>query len=65
MTSKEFYETVKQMRDAQKKYFRTRDIETLKISKHLESVIDKEIKRVEDIINYPKLKFTESNEKEE
>ena len=58
MNAKEFYNTVKQMRQAQKKYFQYRTQAMLQESKRLESIIDKEIKRVEDYLeekNYPRL----------
>lgn len=41
MTTGEFADLVEKMRDAQKKYFRTRDKETLSVSKSLESQVDK------------------------
>ena len=58
MNAKEFYNTVKQMRQAQKKYFQYRTQAMLQESKRLESIIDKEIKRVEDYLeekNNPRL----------
>jgi len=58
MNPKEFYELVKSMRKAQREYFRTRDIDVLKKSKHLESLIDKEIKRVEDKTTQPEFNFS-------
>jgi hypothetical protein len=57
MNHKEFYELVKLMRKAQRDYFRTRDLEILKYSKHLESLLDKEIKRVEEVTNHPEFNF--------
>lgn len=50
MDSKEFYETVKRMRAAQKEYFKTRRPCDLQRSKEIEKVIDTEIERVERII---------------
>lgn len=58
MNHKEFYELVKSMRKAQRDYFRTRDLEILKKSKHLESMLDKEIKRVEDVTTQPEFNFS-------
>ena len=52
MTSRQFYEKVKEMRQAQKRYFKTRRIDYLRLSKQLEREIDIEIKRVENIL-YP------------
>ena len=48
MNSKEFFDKVVQMREAQKKYFRTRSQQALSESKMLEREIDAEIKRVND-----------------
>lgn len=48
MNSKEFFDKVVQMREAQKKYFRTRSQQSLSESKILEREIDAEIKRVND-----------------
>ncbi len=50
MNSKEFYETVKRMRAAQKEYFKTRRPCDLQRSKEIEKVIDTEIERVERIV---------------
>ena len=47
MTPKEFYDTVKAMRELQKKYFRTRIKTYMDESKVLEKKIDEEIERVE------------------
>lgn len=51
MDSKEFYDTVKNMRIAQREYFRTRDQLMLAEAMRLERIVDKEIERVENIIN--------------
>ena len=42
MNAKEFYDTVVEMRKAQKEYFRTRTPSALQHSKQLERLIDKE-----------------------
>lgn len=47
MTPKQFYDTVVQMRQAQKNYFKTRQREAL----NLEKIIDDEISRVSQVIN--------------
>ena len=47
MNSRQFYEKVKEMRQAQKMYFKTRRTDYLRKSKELEREIDKEIERVE------------------
>ena len=48
MKPKELFDKVVQMREAQKKYFRTRSQQALSESKRLEREIDAEIKRVND-----------------
>ena len=50
MDAKEFYITVKAMREAQKLYFRTRAACHLEKSKELEKAIDDEIKRTEAVL---------------
>jgi phosphate uptake regulator len=47
MTAKEFFMLVVQMRNAQIRYFRTRDKSDLQASKQLEKQVDDEIRRVE------------------
>lgn len=47
MDAREFYETTKAMRAAQKEFFKTRESSALKEAKRLERVIDDEISRVE------------------
>lgn len=49
MNAKEFYNTVKAMREAQKNYFKFRTKQFLEESKALERTIDAEIKRVDKI----------------
>lgn len=51
MEAKQFYETTKKMRSAQKMYFRTKNQFYLKESKELEKQIDNEILRVENMRN--------------
>lgn len=43
MTKNEFYTLVRQMRDAQKQYFRTRDQRILTCAKELERRVDNEL----------------------
>lgn len=49
MNAKEFYDTVKEMREAQKNYFKFRTKQFLEESKALERTIDAENKRVDKI----------------
>jgi len=48
MNAHTFFMTVRELRICQKNYFRDRDQESLKQSKHFEEIIDREIKRVEN-----------------
>lgn len=50
-----FYEAVKRMRRHQKAYFRSRNIEDLKIAKHYEKMVDDQLHQIEN--NQPKLKL--------
>lgn len=49
MNAKEFFYMVKEMREAQRNYFKYRTKQFLDQSKFLERAIDEEIKRVEQI----------------
>ena len=51
MTPEEFFYNVAQMRDAQKRYFDTRDRRVFLACRKLENIIDNEIARVKDIIS--------------
>lgn len=51
MNSRQFFDKVSLMREAQKEYFRTRSHEVLRRSKALEAEIDQEIKRVNGILS--------------
>lgn len=51
MNSKEFYDTVVKLREAQRSYFKTRSSIDLQRSKQLEKIIDSEIDRVSLLIN--------------
>lgn len=54
MDAKTFFQKVVLMRKAQKDYFKTRSQTALRNSKALETEIDKEIERVNNIIGTPK-----------
>jgi hypothetical protein len=47
-TMKEFIELVREMRNAQKEYFKTRSRDLLSKSKQLEKQVDDEIKRAKE-----------------
>ena len=51
MNSKEFFDKVVEMREAQKLYFRTRTTTALEASKKKEKAIDEEIERVKSSLN--------------
>lgn len=50
MTAKEFFDLVREMRKAQRSYFRTRSKDLLEKSKLLESEVDREIARVDKLL---------------
>lgn len=50
MTPKEFFYLVAQMRAAQSQYFKTRDNLSFRAARALENDVDREIKRVRDIL---------------
>lgn len=51
MTPEEFFYNVAQMRDAQKRYFQSRDRRVFLACRKLENIIDNEIARVKDIVS--------------
>lgn len=52
MNAREFFYYVKEMRDAQRRYFKTRDQVVLRAARKLETIIDMEIERVNQILEY-------------
>lgn len=50
MDARQFFNLVSRLREAQKRYFKTRSSADLQSSKQLEKEIDEEIRRVNDII---------------
>lgn len=60
MNSREFFDKVYRMREAQKEYFRTKSGRALSDSKRLEKEIDAEIERVNKVMEErqnPKMQF--------
>lgn len=57
MNAKAFFDLVVKMREAQKKYFKTRNIDDLHRAKKLEWQIDSEIFRVTKIVSGEKSLF--------
>ena len=51
MTPKEFFYLVAEMREAQKAYFETRSQKVFRACRALENNVDKEIRRVREIVN--------------
>ena len=54
MNAKQFFYKVKQMREAQAKYFRVRTSAALMEAKKIETEIDDEIARAESVVEKPK-----------
>lgn len=50
MDARQFFNLVSRLREAQKRYFKTRSSADLQSSKQLEKEVDEEIRRVNDII---------------
>lgn len=55
MNAKEFFYLVASMREAQKAYFETRDRKVFLQARALENDVDREIRRVREIVNNPSL----------
>lgn len=53
MNAKEFFYLVAEMRSAQKTYFETKDAKVFRAARALENEVDREIRRVRQIINDP------------
>lgn len=53
MNAREFFYLVSNMRTAQNDYFRDRDRRALARARALENEVDREIKRVKDILDAP------------
>lgn len=51
MNAREFFYLVAEMREAQKAYFETKDRYVFRAARKLENDVDKEIRRVRDIVN--------------
>lgn len=51
MNARDFFYLVAEMREAQKAYFETKDKHVFRAARKLENEVDKEIRRVRDIIN--------------
>lgn len=51
MNAKEFFYLVAEMREAQKSYFETRDKHVFRACRALENDVDREIRRVREIVN--------------
>lgn len=55
MTAKEFFYLVASMRDAQRRYFQSRDQVVLRAARKLENLVDEEIERTYQVLNSQEL----------
>lgn len=51
MNAKEFFYLVAEMRSAQKSYFETKDQHVFRAARKLENDVDREIRRVRELLN--------------
>ena len=51
MNAKEFFYLVAEMRSAQTSYFKTKDPNVFRAARKLENEVDKEIRRVRELLN--------------
>lgn len=51
MNARDFFYMVAEMREVQKAYFETKDKHVFRAARKLENEVDKEIRRVRDIVN--------------
>lgn len=51
MNSRDFFYLVAEMREAQKAYFETKDRYVFRAARKLENEVDREIRRVREIVN--------------
>lgn len=56
MNAREFFYLVAEMREAQKAYFETRDRVVFRAARALENDVDREIRRVREIVNRQDIK---------
>ena len=52
MNAREFFYMVAEMRQAQKAYFETKDRHVFRAARKLENEVDKEIRRVREVVNH-------------
>lgn len=52
MNAREFFYLVAEMREAQKSYFETKDRYVFRAARKLENEVDKEIRRVREVVNH-------------
>lgn len=51
MNARDFFYLVAEMREAQKAYFETKDRHVFRAARKLENEVDKEIRRVRELVN--------------
>lgn len=59
MNAKEFFYLVAEMRSAQKSYFETKDARVFRAARKLENDVDREIRRVRELLNADPTEKTE------
>lgn len=52
MTARDFFYLVAEMRNAQKAYFETRSRDVFRLARKLENDVDREIRRVKNVIDH-------------
>lgn len=52
MNARDFFYLVAEMREAQKAYFETKDRHVFRAARKLENEVDKEIRRVREVVNH-------------
>lgn len=52
MNARDFFYLVAEMREAQKAYFETKDRHVFRAARKLENELDKEIRRVREVVNH-------------
>lgn len=62
MTAKEFFYLVSSMRDAQRRYFQTRDRRVFLAARKLENLVDEEIDRTNKVLHAKMQTYEQEND---
>lgn len=62
MTAKEFFYLVTSMRDAQRRYFQTRDRRVFLAARKLENLVDEEIDRTNQVLHAKMQTYEQEND---